>query len=135
MREIRIGSREVRVRATPLALLFYKQEFKADLLGDLMKMLQGMVGAQSLFGKGNGTPNLDVQNIDLGQLDTVMLIQLIWAMAKADSFGKQFPSFVEWVASFETFDLFDSGILSAVMEEAAEGFFRSGAKISAQAAR
>ncbi|MED4783441.1 hypothetical protein [Brevibacillus choshinensis] len=110
MREIRIGSQPVRVRATALALLYYKQEFKSDLLGDLMKM----------------------QNIekDPTQFDIMSIIQLIWAMAKADSYScnKPFPSFIEWVSALENFDITDRTLMTEVMEEAAEGFFRSGAK-------
>lgn len=112
MREIRIGSQTVRVRATPLALLYYKQEFKTDMMGDLMKM----------------------KNIvdDPTQIDILVFLQLIWAMAKADAFGKQFPSFVEWMSSLESFDFSDRSLLTAVMEEAAQGFFRSGAKAGAR---
>jgi hypothetical protein len=38
MREITVGGKQIRVRATPLALLFYKQEFRTDLIGDLISM-------------------------------------------------------------------------------------------------
>lgn len=109
MREIMIDGKEVRVRATPLALLFYKQEFKSDLLGDLVKM-----------------QNIEV---DMSQIDTVALLQLIWAMAKADK-PKGFPSFEKWLSGFESFDLSDAGMFVAVMEEAADGFFRGQQKVS-----
>ena len=36
MREIKLGDKEVKIRATPLALLFYKQEFKSDLIGAIV---------------------------------------------------------------------------------------------------
>lgn len=108
MRELKIGEKTVRVRATPLALLFYKQEFKSSLLGDLMK-LQKVIE-------------------DPTALDPVDFMQLVWAMAKADAFGKEFPSFVEWVGSLEVFDMTDKGFIVAVVEEAASGFFRSAAK-------
>lgn len=111
MRELNIGDQTVRVRATPLALLFYKQEFKSDLLGDLLKLEK-------------------VKN-DPSQLDSVAFLQLIWAMAKADAFGKPFPSFVEWVGSLDSFDLSDQSVLVAALEEAADGFFRSGVKAGA----
>lgn len=103
MREITIDGKEIRVRATPLALLYYKQEFGSDLLGDLVKM----------------------QNIeaDMSRIDTVALLQLIWAMAKADK-PKGFPGFEKWLAGFESFDLADTEMFVAVMEEAANGFFR-----------
>lgn len=122
MREITIGDKKVRVRATPLALLFYKQEFKSDLLGDLLKMVQSMVGLEALVA-GAGE-NVDLKKIDFGSMDTVAFLQLIWAMAKADAFGKPFPSFVEWIASFDSFDLFNTEVLTAAMEEARDGFFR-----------
>ena len=110
MREITIGDKKIRVRATPLALFFYKQEFKTDLIGDLMKM----------------------QNIgeDVSQIDSIIFLQLIWAMAKADTgFGKDFPGFATWLSELDSFDMSDSGLLNAVLEEAMDGFFR-GAKQS-----
>lgn len=114
MRELRIGEQTVRVRATPLALLFYRQEFGSDLLGDLVGLVQGM-GA------------LDGQNVDLTKFDSVAILRLIWAMAKADAYGREkFPSFVEWLASLDSFDLSDASVLVAAIEEAANGFFRSG---------
>lgn len=113
MRELKIGDQQVRVRATPLALLFYKQEFRSDLLGDLMKM-QAVVQ-------------------DPSQLDSVALLQLIWSMAKADAYGQgQFPSFVDWVAKLESFDLADTAVITAALEEAANGFFRAGVKAGAK---
>lgn len=112
MREITIDNKKVRVRATPLALLFYRQEFKADLLGDLMK--------------------LERMKNDPSQFDAVTMLQLIWAMAKADALGREFPSFVEWVGSLESIDFADPSLLLAALEEAADGFFRTGAKAGAK---
>ncbi|MDP4158381.1 MAG: hypothetical protein Q8911_01270 [Bacillota bacterium] len=106
MREINIGSKQIRIKATPLALLYYKQEFKSDLLGDLVKM--------------------QVLTTDPSKLDSVALLQLIWAMAKADAHPEKFPSFEEWLSTLEGFDFSDSDVLSAALEEAADGFFRRG---------
>ena len=106
MKELTIGESQVRVRATPLALLYYKQEFKSDLLGDLVKM--------------------EAIKTDPSKLDSVALLQLIWAMAKADAHPKQFPSFEEWLSNLTGFDLSDTTLLSAALEEAADGFFRGG---------
>lgn len=108
MRELKIGETTIRVKATPLALLFYKQEFKTDLLGDLIKMA-------------------DVQK-DMSKFDTVSMLQLVWAMAKADAYGKQFPSFVEWISQLETIDLSDKDFLVAALEEATDGFLRNRGK-------
>jgi hypothetical protein len=112
MREINIGNQVVRVRATTLALLFYKQEFKSDLLGDLMKM--GQVAE------------------DPSKLEVLSVLQLIWAMSKADSYGKQFPSFETWLGSLENIDFSDASFMTAAMEEAADGFFRTGVKGAVQ---
>jgi len=107
MREITIGEKTIRVRATPLALLYYKQEFKTDLVSDLIKM-------QAI-------------ERDPSRIDSVVLLQMIWAMAKADAGpGKQFPSFERWLSELDSFDLTDQDLLSAVLEEAADGFFRRG---------
>lgn len=107
MREVRIGDKSVRVRATPLALLYYRQAFKSDLLGDLVKMAS-------------------IEQ-DLSRLDTIILLQMVWAMAKADSYGQPFPPFEEWIAGFDSVDLADPAFLAAAMEEAADGFFRGAA--------
>ncbi|MNR14557.1 hypothetical protein D3C85_1310390 [compost metagenome] len=58
-------------------------------------------------------------------------------MAKADAFGDSnpFPSFQEWIGSLESVDFSDPEFLAAVLEEAVNGFFRSGSKRGAQAAR
>jgi hypothetical protein len=113
MRELRIGEQTVRVRATPLALLFYRQEFGSDLLGDLAKM------------------QLVVK--DPSQLDTVAILRLVWSMAKAEAFGKQFPSFVDWLAALDGFDFSDVDLLQAVMQEAQSGFLSKAAARNARA--
>ena len=109
MREIIIGSKQIRVRATPLALLFYKQEFNADLIGDLMSM-QNMAN-------------------DPSQFDALKFLQLIWAMAKADDpKNAPAPSFETWLGSLDSFDFADADVMTAVVEEATDGFFRGGKK-------
>lgn len=125
MREIEIGSQTVRLRASTPALLFYKQEFNKDLVGDLLKMIQGMVGVNALRNASN--IDLDIADLNLGSLDSIMLLQVIWAMAKADSFGKAFPSFERWIHELDDFNIFDEFILNAVIQEAVDGFFRKGA--------
>ena len=107
MREIKLGDTVVAVRATPLALLYYRQAFKSDLLGSLVKM------------KG-------IEK-DLSKLDFVTFLQMIWAMAKANlALGATFPGFEAWLATLDSLDISDPELLVAVMEEAEEGFFRGG---------
>lgn len=114
MRELKVGNLQVRVRATPLALLYYKQEFKRDVLGDLASF-------QSAVQDKGGNKEIDLENLDM-----LKFLQLIWAMAKADDFGKgSFPSFQEWLSQMEYIDLADPELFVAALEEAADGFFRS----------
>ena len=105
MREIAISEKQIRVRATPLALLFYKQEFNTDLIGDLISMQE--------------------MATDPSQFDALKFLQLIWAMAKADK-SDGFPSFEAWLSGMESFDFADKTIMAAVIEEATDGFFRGG---------
>jgi len=107
MREITIGEKTIRLRATPLALLFYKQEFKTDLIGDLISM-QEMAS-------------------DPSQFDSIKMLQLIWAMNKADK-PEGFPSFEGWLSNLDSIDFADADIMTTVIEEATDGFFRGGRK-------
>jgi hypothetical protein len=107
MRTIQIGEKQIGLRATPLALLFYKQAFGTDLVGDFVKMK-------------------DIAD-DPSKLDSVFILQMTWAMAKAnEGIGKQFPDFTTWVAGLETFDFSD--VTPVIMEEANNGFFRRGSR-------
>ena len=103
MHEITIGEKQIRVRATPLALLFYKQEFKTDLIGDLISM-QEMAS-------------------DPNQFDSIKMLQLIWAMNKADK-PEGFPSFEGWLSNLDSIDFGDGDMMTAAIEEATDGFFR-----------
>lgn len=103
MREITIGEKQIRVRATPLALLYYRQEFKADLVGDLISM-QEMAS-------------------DPSQFDSIKMLQLIWAMNKADK-PEGFPSFEGWLSNLDSIDFGDGDMMTAAIEEAEDGFFR-----------
>ena len=107
MREITIGEKTIRVRATPLALLYYRQEFKTDLIGDLISM-QEMAN-------------------DPSQFDSIKMLQLIWAMNKADK-PEGFPSFEGWLSNLDSVDFADADIMTTVIEEATDGFFRGGRK-------
>lgn len=109
MRRIKIGEKEIGLKATPLALLYYKQEFKTDLIGDLLKM-------QKLAK-------------DPSALDSVALLQIAWAMNKAaEGKGKTFPHFESWLDQFEYVDFSDADTMTAIMNEAADGFFRRGSR-------
>jgi len=112
MREIKISDKEIRVRATAPALFFYKKEFKRDLIGDLT--------------------SLEKVSKDMSEFDSVTLLQITWAMAKADSLssksGEDFPSFENWIMTLEGVDVTDPDLFAALLEEARDGFFRRATK-------
>ena len=110
MRKIVLGNKEIELRANPLALLFYKQAFDRDLIADILKL-------QSLQ---------SLQDGDFSSLDTVSLFQIAYAMNKAAKPADVFPKFEEWLAQFETIGFDDPQWIIDVVEEAADGFFRSG---------
>lgn len=118
MRIIELGNKEIELRATPLALLYYRQEFNADLMADFIS-LEALVNLE----KG-----------DYSGLDTVKILQLIYAMNKASHVGKPFPKFEAWLGNFEQLNLADAGWILGVIEEARDGFLSSG-KPAATAAK
>lgn len=107
MRIIKIGDKEIGLKASPLALLYYKQDFKKDLIADLMS-LQGL----TKFAEG-----------DYSALNSVLLLQILYVLNKAYNFGKKFPDFTRWLAEFDSIDLME--IIPELVEEIEDGFFRS----------
>ena len=67
MRKVRLGQKEVGLRASPLALLYYRQAFNKDLIADL-------VGLQSLQNLADG---------EFSGFDSVLLLQIAYAMHRA----------------------------------------------------
>jgi hypothetical protein len=109
MRTVKIGDKELGLRATPLALLYYKQAFDKDLIEDLVSF-QNMA---------------EIENGDFSGFDSVKILQICYAMNKADNFGKQFPDFEKWLSKLDSIDLADQEFMLAIIEEATDGFFRS----------
>lgn len=114
MRIVKIGEKELGLRATPLALLYYRQAFDKDLIEDLVSF-QGMAG---------------MADGDFTGFDSIKILQLIYAMNKADNFGKQFPDFEKWLAGLDGIDFADQQLWLDVVEEATDGFFRSAGNAS-----
>lgn len=105
MREIKIGETIYGVRATTLALLFYKQEFKTSLLTDYVLASKGASEDGVLF-------------------DEIILMQIMWAMHKADKLPDKIPGFIAWFESLGEIDFTDPELYKVIITEAAEGFFR-----------
>lgn len=105
MREIKIGETTYGVRATTLALLFYKQEFKTSLLTDYVQASQAR--------DSNG-----------GMFDEVILMQIMWAMHKADKLPEKTPGFMAWLEELGKINFADPELYKGIIMEAAEGFFQ-----------
>ena len=109
MRTIKIGEKEIGLKASPLALLYYRQAFNKDLIEDLVSF-QDMA---------------EIENGDFSGFDSVKILQICYAMNKTDNFGKQFPDFETWLSKLDSIDLADQEFMIAIIEEATDGFFRS----------
>lgn len=109
MRTVQIGNKELGLRATPLALLYYRQEFGKDLI-------ENLVSLQDMANMADG---------DFSSFDSIKILQLLYAMNKADNFGKQFPDFETWLSQLDCIDFADQSFWLDVIEEATDGFFRS----------
>jgi len=104
MRNVKIGGIEYRIMATPITLFYYKKEFHKDLISDFMPM----------------------QNMekDVSAFDGMVFLQMAWAMIKTA--GGQIPTLEQWIASLPFVDFEDEEMVLGVIQEAQEGFFRSG---------
>jgi len=109
MRTVKIGDKELGLRATPLALLYYKQEFDTELISDLVS-LQDMAG---------------IEDGDFSNFDSLKILQICYAMNKADNFGKQFPGYEKWLSELNSIDFANEDFMMGVISEASDGFFRS----------
>ena len=99
MREIKINGKTIGVKASPLTLLFYKQQFKTDLLNDLITMQKGKKV----------------------EMDTVKILQIGWALNKSYVYPQNIPSFMTWM---ENLGVVDPELLKMIMEEAKELFVK-----------
>ncbi len=109
MRVVKLGEHEIELRATPLALLFYRQSFDRDLIADLM-------GLQELQGVSEG---------DFSNFDSVLLLQIAYVMHRAAKLETNFPAFEQWLGKLESIDFADPEWATAIAQEAIDGFFRS----------
>lgn len=124
MREIRSGDQVLRVRASSLAIFFYKQEFKTDILKDISAVLKDWTGnkkvAQMVKGK------TDQNQVDLIDVipDGYTIMQITWALNKAQNSAEdiQTPRFEEWIKQHQDISVME--IMQDVLEEAMNGFFR-----------
>ena len=84
--------------------MYYKQFFKSDLIGDLVS-LQDM-------------------GEDMTNFDSIKILQMAYAMARADAYGKPFASFEAWLADLDNLDFSDEQFITDILDEAVDGFIR-----------
>jgi len=112
MEKVEINNKKIGLRASPMALLFYQQEFDSDLVADLAEFQES---------------NMDrITQGDFTNFNSVKLLQMVWAMNKASNYPGDFPIFEEWVNSFESFNVTNPKLITSIISEATDGFFRSG---------
>ena len=104
MRNVKIGGIEYRVMATPITLFYYKKEFHKDLISDFLPM-----------------QNMET---DLSTFDGMVFLQMAWAMIKTA--GEKLPTLEQWIASLPYVNFEDEEMVLGIIQEAQEGFFRSG---------
>lgn len=133
MRELKMGASSMPVRATPLTMLFYKQEFDADMTKDYMGVMNGFLAAfPSLAGKSADElaavvldpSEVTAESIAKAEMDVVGILKLVWAMGKAAVHPQPWPCFENWVVSIGEIDVFDVDFLAAALAVAADGLFR-----------
>ncbi|WP_018249718.1 hypothetical protein [Orenia marismortui] len=120
MKIAKIGEKELGLRATPLALLYYSQEFstqekKANLIEDLTDVM-GLLDAFDDFNIKNADESL------FDKIDFIKPLQIAWAMNKADNYGKSFPQFEKWLFDLGDICFVDTDFLIEVVEESLNGF-------------
>lgn len=119
MRTVKMGKKTMELRANALALYYYEREFGTNLLDDYTS-LQIMVEAFKEPEEGGRT------EVDFSKFKMSEILRITYVLNKAaQKPGIPFPTFEEWL--YETdIDMTDPTWFSAMAEEVAEGFFRSG---------
>lgn len=109
MRNVTIGTKDIGLKASLLALRFYKQEFGTDLISDYTKKFEQQIME------------------DILNFDADLFLQFVWAMNRAYvGRGNEFPGFEKWLDDIgEGVNFGDVGLVTAVQEEILDGFFRT----------
>ena len=109
MKTIKLGDKELGLKATPIAMVYYEQEFGTDLIGDLGRIQK----KADQLGEG-----------DFADFEGLKVLKITWAMNKANNLGNKFPDFDTWVAKLEEFPFGNAELMFDIVGEAVDGFFR-----------
>jgi hypothetical protein len=135
MKEIKSGDTIIRVRGSNLALLYFHQEFKDDIVKATSRLYASFQSIAKSFLKGKTMAeieNLTVDSINLDEIDisammpnAIEVLKITWAMNKAQNAAEsiQTPCFEQWLEKYP--DLSALEIMKDVLEEAKLGFFRT----------
>lgn len=120
MKGINLKNKTMIVKGTPLAIHFYKQAFKSDVINDLFSMLPTETMEE------NPKKNVDTVEM-LKKIDASTTLQIAYAMNKCGEFGnnKTFPTFEGWLVENEELGILEEGFLTDVLLEAIEGLIPS----------
>lgn len=94
---IKIGEKDVRLKANAMQAIIYRREFGRDIM-EVQGSLMSMVGFDS---RGKASVNL----AGVKGIDGVGIVQVIWTMAKAAD--ASVPPLEQWLEQFDTFPIVD----------------------------
>lgn len=89
---LEIDGKKVPFKTSGAFFMRYKQQFKQDPIKDIMLLSETINGS-------------DGQDIDLSNIDTEILFNLCWCLAK--NANPELPIPMEWLETFEVFPVFD----------------------------
>ena len=93
-----IGDEKLRLRANAVTAIFYKQQFKSDILKDSLSALGGVEAVLKMQDLKRAEDYKQLQALIEG-IDTVLIYQFVWAFAK--SADRHFPNFYEWIGEVD----------------------------------
>jgi len=110
MRTIELGGKKLGLRARPSALRVYQQAFGKDLIAE-MQYFQGI--------------GLELAQGNISGFNSMLILQIVYALHQASDTKKVLPHFDEWLDSFEYISFADPSWIMDVIEEVTDGFFRA----------
>ena len=92
---IDLNGEKLRLRANAVTAIYYKQQFKSDILKDTLNALGGIEGILQLQDLDSAENYQQLQTLIDG-IDTVLIYQFVWVWAKTAD--RHFPNFYEWIS-------------------------------------
>ena len=125
-RTVELGGREFTVKAGPLSIFYFHEEFGSSILEEYARMFASSPEENA---------EKDLYEV-LAQYDWSAALRMTWAFEKtASSSPNEFPSWQSWIAAFEYIDMGDHEFMGQVGEEATRGLFRKRSETQEQEQR